>query len=283
MVAYKYKSFMELKRGFCLLILLFGHFLTIKGQIVEMVTEVGIMKIRLYKDTPLHTANFLKNIKDGKYNNVLFHRVINDFMIQSGDPASVNAKPGDVVGNESGKEVIKAEILPQHNHKRGALAAARQPDATNPQKNSSQYQFYIVDGRDYTVSMLKTLENSQNRKKRFKVADSILNVDKNYATKRQLDSLMMAKDFKTADKILEQMYAQTDSIIGKKNLMRFSERQIKEYTTIGGVPNLDGKYTVFGEVFEGNEFIDMIATVKTDANSRPLEDIHILKISILEE
>jgi peptidylprolyl isomerase len=282
MVAYKYRRFMSVNTRFVLFMVLFNGFLSVKAQLVEIVTEQGIMKIMLYKDTPLHTANFIKNIKDGKYNNVLFHRVIKDFMIQTGDPNSVNAKPGELVGGDTGKELIKAEILPNHCHKRGALAAARQPDATNPQKNSSQFQFYIVDGRDYSPYMLTALENKENRKTRYKVADSILYANKNFQTKRQLDSLMNAKDYKTADKILEQMYAQTDSIIGKKNLFKFSARQIMDYTTIGGVPNLDGKYTVFGEVIQGMEIIDMIAEVETDANNRPLNDIHILKITVLE-
>jgi peptidylprolyl isomerase len=283
MVAYKYRRFMRVNTRLVLFIALFGGFLSVKAQLVEIVTEQGTMKLLLYKDTPLHTANFLRNIKDQKYNNVLFHRVMKDFMIQTGDPNSTKAKPGELVGNDSGKEVVKAEIMPNHNHKRGALAAARQPDASNPQKNSSQYQFYIVDGRDYSPYMLKAMENKENRKNRYKVADSILYAEKNFQTKRQLDSLMNAKDFKTADKILEQMYSQTDSIIGKKNLFKFSDRQISEYTTVGGAPNLDGKYTVFGEVIQGLEIIDLIAEAATDANNRPVSDIHILKITILEE
>ena len=283
MVAYKYSAFMVQTKNIALIILLLSAFLSSKAQLVELVTEQGTMKIRLYKDTPLHTANFLKNIKDGKYNNVLFHRVIKDFMIQSGDPASTKAKPGELLGSESGKQTIKAEILPNHRHKRGALAAARQPDMTNPTKASSQYQFYIVDGRDYTIPMLHSLENSQNRPKRYKVADSILYAQKNFMTKRQLDSLMNAKDYKTADKILEQMKPQTDSIIGENNLMKFTKQELDEYSTVGGAPNLDGKYTVFGEVIEGLEVIDLIAGVETDANSRPVNDIHILKITILEE
>lgn len=283
MVAYKYKSFMIVWRFLCLLFLVLNGFLTLNAQLVEIVTEKGILKIRLYDDTPLHKANFLKNIRDGKYNNALFHRVINDFMIQSGDPDSPKAKAGELVGNDRGKEVVKAEILPNHCHKRGALAAARQPDNANPLKNSSQYQFYIVDGKDYTLYMLRSLENSQNRPKRYRVADSILYAAKDFLSKRQLDSLMNARDYRNADKILEAMKPQTDSIIGTKNLMKFTDQQILEYTTSAGAPNLDGKYTVFGEVIEGIEIIDMIATVETDVNNRPKADIHILKITIIGE
>ncbi len=282
MVAYKYKRIIVLNTRLVLFIALFGSFLSVKAQLVEIVTEKGIIRIMLYKDTPLHSANFVRNIKAGKYNNVLFHRVIKEFMIQTGDPGSATAKPGEQVGGDRGTELVKPEILSHHCHKRGALAAARQADGANPDRKSSQFQFYIVDGRDYAPYMLKAMENKENRKNRHKVADSILYAAKNFQTKRQLDSLMMAKDFKTADKILEQMYVQTDSVIGKKNLFKFSDQQILEYTTQGGAPNLDGKYTVFGEVIQGLEIIDIIAEVETDANSRPVIDIHILRITILE-
>ncbi len=253
------------------------------SQVVEFVTEAGRIKVKLYKDTPGHTANFIKNVKDGTYNGVLFHRVINDFMIQGGDPESVKAKPGEVVGYDKSKFEQPAEILPNHFHKRGALAAARQPDATNPEKKSSQYQFYIVVGRDYTRSMLKTLEKNQNRQKRFKVADSLLLNENNLVTKNQLDSLMKAKDYKTADKILDQMETKCDSIIGKNKLTHFSEEQIAEYVNSGGVPNLDGKYTVFGEVIEGLDIVFLIAQYPVDANSRPLTDVHVLKATVIEE
>ena len=253
------------------------------SQVVEFVTDFGKIKVKLYKDTPIHTANFIKNVKDGKYNGVLFHRVIKDFMIQSGDPNSVKAKQGEVLGADISKFQLDPEFTPNHYHKKLALAAARQPDQVNPKKKSSQYQFYIVCGRIYTKPMLKTLENNQNRPKRYKVADSLLIIDKNYTTKKQLDSLMKIKDYKTADKIFDQMKPQTDSIIGLKNLLFFTSQQIEDYTTIGGVPNLDNKYTVFGEVFEGAEYVEMIAGVPVDDHDRPLNDVHVVKATVIEE
>lgn len=282
MVACKYRRFRPLKLAISLFLLLITGLKPLKAQVVELVTEAGIIKVQLYKDTPLHTANFLENVKAGKYKNVLFHRVIKDFMVQTGDPNSVNAKPGQLLGADIGKKTVPAEILPHHYHKRGALAAARQPDDTNPEKRSSQYQFYIVDGRDYTVGMLKALENNQNRPKRYKVTDSLLVAMGDTLAKKQLDSLMKAKDYKNADKILGQLKDKTDAIIGEKNLLKFTEQQIADYTTLGGVPNLDGKYTVFGEVIEGLEFIDVISAVETDKNNRPLTDLKLLKATAIE-
>ncbi|HLP12247.1 MAG TPA: peptidylprolyl isomerase [Flavobacteriales bacterium] len=283
MVAYKYKGIMAFDKAFSGILVWLCLVLPAKAQVVELVTEQGSMKIMLYRDTPLHTANFIKNCKAGKYNGTLFHRVIRDFMIQGGEPSSLNAKPGTLISGESGRETLPAEILPQHYHKRGALAAARQADTENPEKRSSVYQFYIVDGRDYTPYWLRSIEATQNRPKRHKVADSLLKANNNLVTLRMLDSLMNAKDFKTADKILDQMTAQTDSIIGKKNLLKFTERQIADYTTVGGVPNLDGKYTVFGEVIQGLEIIDMISEMPVDPNNRPVADIHIIKAIVIEE
>lgn len=282
MVACKYRRFRPVPAAFMVFLMFLLSAKPLEAQLVELITEKGNIKIRLYDDTPLHKANFLKNVRAGKYKGVLFHRVIRDFMIQSGDPASVNAKPGALLGADIGKETLPAEIKSNHSHKRGALAAARQPDESNPTKRSSQYQFYIVDGRDYTASMLRTLENNQNRPKRYKVADSLLVVAKDSLSKKQLDSLMKVKDYRNADKILGQMTAQTDSIIGPANLLKFTDQQIADYTTLGGVPSLDGKYTVFGEVYEGLEIIDLISGVETDGNNRPSMDIRILDARIIE-
>lgn len=273
----------QIKLQFLALVFALSPLLSTKAQVVEMVTDYGALKIKLYKSTPVHTANFLKNVKEGKYNGVLFHRVIKDFMIQTGDPNSVKAKPGELLGADISKFQLDPEFTSEHYHKKLAVAAARQPDQVNPQKKSSQYQFYIVCGRLYTKPMLKTLENNQNRPKRYHVADSLLIASNNLLTKKQLDSLMQAKDYRTADKILDQMRPQTDSIIGQKNLLHFTEQQITDYTTIGGVPNLDNKYTVFGEVIEGAEFVEKIALVPVDQNNRPLTDVRIVKATVLEE
>ena len=120
---------------------------TVNGHdaIVEIETTEGPIKVLLYGDTPAHQANFLKLAKEGFYDGVLFHRVIKDFMVQTGDPNSKDAAPGAQLGAGDPGYTIEAEILyPKHYHKYGALAAARTGDAVNPERRSSGSQFYIV-------------------------------------------------------------------------------------------------------------------------------------------
>ncbi|MGN1213623.1 MAG: peptidylprolyl isomerase [Bacteroidaceae bacterium] len=125
---------------------------------VEMLTSMGSITIELYNETPLHRDNFLKLVKEGYYNDLLFHRVIADFMIQGGDPDSKNAPEGKMLGDGDPGYTIKAEFrFPQLFHKRGVLAAAREGDDTNPEKRSSGSQFYIVWGQTFSRSDLEKI------------------------------------------------------------------------------------------------------------------------------
>lgn len=117
---------------------------------VLLETSKGNIRIALYNETPLHRDNFIKLVKEGFYDGLLFHRVISSFMIQAGDSASRNAKPGQLLGDSPEGYKVKAEIrYPQLFHKRGAVAAARESDNVNPGRESSVSQFYIVYGRRY--------------------------------------------------------------------------------------------------------------------------------------
>lgn len=120
---------------------------------VTFETSKGIIVVTLYNDTPIHRDNFIRNVKAGTYDGVLFHRCIRNFMIQSGDPTSRNARPGERLGegDETAADRLPAEFrMPQHFHRRGALAAAREGDEYNPEKKSSSQQFYIVTGRTFS-------------------------------------------------------------------------------------------------------------------------------------
>ncbi len=131
----------------------------VRPQVV-LETDSGKVVIELYNETPQHRDNFLKLVAEGYYNGVLFHRVINRFMIQTGDSASRHAQPGELLG-ESSYETYKipAEIRwPQLFHKRGAVAAAREGNDTNPEMQSSMSQFYIVTGRRFNANMLEDAE-----------------------------------------------------------------------------------------------------------------------------
>lgn len=117
-------------------------------------TSEGDITIALYDNTPKHKENFLKLVKDGYYNGILFHRIIQGFMIQTGDPESKGAPAGKMLGNGGPGYTIPAEFKPENYHKRGAVAAARQGDQVNPTKASSGSQFYIVDGKPFNASMM---------------------------------------------------------------------------------------------------------------------------------
>lgn len=125
---------------------------------VLLQTTYGEITLRLSDSTPLHRDNFLKLVKKGYYDSTLFHRVIQDFMIQSGDPKSKNATAGQPLGNGGPGYTIPAEIRVSLFHKKGVLAAARMGDNVNPQKASSGSQFYIVHGKIFTDAGLDSLE-----------------------------------------------------------------------------------------------------------------------------
>jgi len=125
-------------------------------KIVEITTSYGTIKIRLYNETPQHRDNFIKLATEGFYNGTLFHRVINGFMIQGGDPNSKNAAPGVMLGNGDVGYTIPAEFNEKLYHKKGALAAAR---TENPEMASSGCQFYVVQGKAYGEEELKMIES----------------------------------------------------------------------------------------------------------------------------
>lgn len=194
--------------------------------LVKMHTNYGEIVLKLYEETPLHRDNFIKLAQDGIYDGLLFHRVIEKFMIQGGDPDSRDAEPGKMLGEGTLGYNIPAEIVPHLFHRRGALCAAREADEVNPNRESSSSQFYIVQGRTFTEKELNIMS-------------------KNYG-------------------------------------LKLTDEQRKVYTTEGGAPHLDGSYTVFGEVVEGMDVVDKIASVKRDKFDRPLEDVRIEHVEVIK-
>jgi cyclophilin family peptidyl-prolyl cis-trans isomerase len=235
---------------------------------IKIETEFGVIKLKLYNETPLHRDNFIKLINEGVYTDLLFHRVIKNFMIQGGDPTSKNAKPGDLIGTGDLGYTIPAEINPGFYHRRGVLAAARQSDDINPEKRSSASQFYIVQGRKFRAGELDTLQmkmedarKSTMFQEKIKAAEQELN---KLGVEGKQDELMARYNT-----IKEEVTAE----VAKLPSLAFTEEQRQAYTTIGGFPPLDGKYTIFGEVLEGMEVVDNIAQQETDRNDRPMKDI----------
>jgi len=140
-----------------------------KNQYVRIKTSYGQCIIRLYNETPKHRDNFIKLAKSGFYNGTLFHRVIQDFMIQGGDPKSKEAKAGERLGNGDLGYKVPAEFNDSLYHKRGVLAAARD---NNPEKASSASQFYIVEGKRLTDEDMDKLEQTGTNVKGFKIPES---------------------------------------------------------------------------------------------------------------
>ena len=185
--------------------------------LVLLETTFGSMVLELYDDTPFHRDNFVKHAEGKFYDGLLFHRVMANFMIQGGDPQSRHSKPNQPLGRGTPGYTLPAEFRENHVHLKGALAAARVPDAANPEKASSGSQFYIVHGKRVNARHLQLLQESRG--------------------------------------------------------ISYSEEQIADFLRLGGAPHLDGEYTVYGQVIEGFDVIDKIATVSVDRRNRPKEDL----------
>jgi len=128
-----------------------------KERLIKIETTRGDMIIKLYNETPAHRDNMIKLIQDGFYRDQLFHRVINGFMIQGGDPHSKGAEKGQRLGSGGPGYTVPAEIHKDLIHRKGALAAARQGDQVNPERASSGSQFYLVQGRVLNMDELNML------------------------------------------------------------------------------------------------------------------------------
>ncbi len=199
-----------------------------KETLVQIDTDMGKIKVKLYNDTPQHRDNFVKNVNEHLYDGLLFHRVIRQFMIQAGDIHSKNAAADVHLGDGDPDYRIPAEILyPKHFHKAGALCAARTADEVNPDRESSASQFYIVTGKFFTEMELDKME--------------------------------------------------------KEKGIKFSAEERDAYMFKGGRPDLDRLYTVFGEVVDGMKVVDKIQMVETNSDDRPLKNVKIKTMKIVEK
>ena len=191
-------------------------------------TDMGKIKVKLYNDTPQHRDNFIKQIKENRYDGLLFHRVIKQFMIQGGDINSKDASMEQHLVDGDLEYTIPAEIVyPKYFHSRGKLCAARTGDDENPEKASSATQFYIVTGKFFTEHELNKMEKEQG--------------------------------------------------------VSFTPEQKEAYMLEGGTPHLDGKYTVFGEVVKGLKVVDKIQFSDTNSEDRPLKNIKIKSMTIVDK
>ena len=238
---------------------------------IVIITEYGDIELQLYDKTPQHRDNFIKLVKEGYYDGVLFHRVIKQFMIQGGDPDTKNAKPDARLGNGGPGYTIPAEFVPEYIHKRGALAAARMPDQVNPEKASSGSQFYIVHGRIITDAELDQHETQTAQN----------NAGQMYIQYIKEEEEIMQKAGQTVIPDSVQMRAgRRATAYMREHPYRMTDENRQTYMTIGGAPHLDGEHTVFGEVVKGMEVVDKIAALETSEADRPIIDVKIKKMKL---
>jgi len=249
-----------------------------EGPVVRLETSKGDILIRLSNLTPAHRDNFLKLVREGKYNGVLFHRVIDNFMIQSGDVGSVGAPKGKMLGSGDVGYRVDAEFrYPKLYHRRGMLAAAREGDDTNPGRKSSGSQFYIVTGKVFNDSSLTQMERRMNMENERRIWAEL--------QKQNRDSIMAlrrARDNEGLEKLRLSLVGKLEKEM-KEHPAVIPEDIRMAYKTVGGTPHLDGAYTVYGEVIDGMDVVDAIQKADTDQYDRPEEDITIIKATVVEE
>ncbi len=248
-----------------------------KGDvIVDLNTSMGNIRVLLYGDTPRHLENFVKLVDTGYYDGVLFHRVINDFMVQTGDPTSKNAPKGKMLGMGDPDYKIEAEfVYPKHFHKRGALAAAREGDSVNPEKKSSGSQFYIVTGKTYSEGQLDQMDARRIQQQKQNIFNALVMENRD-----TIMALRRDKNQAALQQLQDKLIAATDSAAAAApDTLTAAQRQA--YSTVGGTPHLDGSYTVFGEVISGMDVVDKIQKAETDPNDRPLDDISIISAKVV--
>lgn len=237
---------------------------------VEMATNMGNMTFVLYDDTPLHRNAFLELTRDAYFDNTLFYRVIEGFMIQGGSRDSRNAPQGAFIGYGDPTKTVNDEILEHHICKKGALCAPRQPNEVNIFKQSDISQFFVIQGRVYTPGRLDTLELAVNRPIRNKIVKEVYNETQKekFASLKAEERFTEAKQL--ADSIKDEIAFRYTMAQGK---LEFTSEQRQAYSTVGGSLEIENEYTVFGEIIDGIEVIDKIAALKTDKNNRPYTDV----------
>lgn len=246
------------------------------GPTVMISTSLGDIKIRLYDATPRHRDNFLKLVAENYYDSVLFHRVIKDFMVQTGDPTSKNAGPNAQLGAGDPSYMIEAEIdYPRFFHKYGALAAARTADQVNPERRSSGSQFYIVTGKKYSVGQVMQMEQRMTQQA---MQDYFQKLSRDYQD--TIQAYYKAGDKVALEELRQKLIKQTEENVKP---IKMTEEIVSAYTTVGGTPHLDGAYTVFGEVLDGMAVVEKIQNSATGRGDRPVEDIKILGMKVVEE
>ncbi len=246
-------------------------------QYVLISTSYGDIKIKLYRETPLHRKNFINLVKNNYYDGQIFYRVVPGSLIQAGDyktAANPNIKDA---GLNDVDYTIQSEINPaQRIHKRGALAAA----SYNKGEFSSGSHFYIVSHKKFKDSEIAAAEKTYTN---TLVNQKFIEIQKPYS--KELANLRAFAETgdnakkREHDKKVQELMAQARKEVTP---FRYPQLQRSLYSNLGGMPSLDPHYTVFGEVVEGMDVVDKISSVSV-REGRPRENVFIKKVTVLNE
>jgi len=242
---------------------------------IEMETELGRILIQLFDETPLHRDNFKQLAHDGYYDSLQFHRIIEHFVIQAGDPESKTFPFPSDIGSGGLDYTIPAEFHPTIFHKRGTVGMARDD---NPNRASSSTQFYIVQGRVQTDSTLTLAEDRING---WLARYYVRTAPENQPLLDAIETYMALGDTLNLTKANSQL---NDLIASFTDfpLYTIPDEHRTVYKTLGGIPHLDQNYTIFGEVIQGMHIVDEFAKVETDSADRPLNPARILFMRVVE-
>jgi len=248
---------------------------------IEMVTNYGTIIMRLSDETPKHRNNFIKLVNQKFYDSLSFHRVIENFIIQTGDPETKNLNSDKAPGASDLPYRVPKEINNNLFHKRGALNAAREGDDTNPEQASSSTQFTIVQGRVYNDS---TLDYQLSRLNKWLAYNKVVNKPAHKSKLDDMNELFKNWDSTKIDSynaIKKELDSFTDIELTIMTKYEYPNKHREVYKTLGGAAHLDRNYTVFGEVVKGMNVVDSIAVVEKDG-SKPLKDVRIITARMIE-
>ena len=238
-----------------------------KDYLVTFHTPYGEMIAVLYDQTPRHKENFLELAAKGDYDSLTFHRIMNEFMIQSGDVNQAKNDPNYLT------YTITAEFVPSLHHRKGAIGAARRNENVNPSKASSGSQFYIVQGRRWSEEELTTDVTKMNN-----ALGTLFLLPEYDSMKNLLQETYQKRDFNTYNKMVLQLVPVVEERLGLNVKRSVRPERMQSYTTVGGAPHLDDEYTEFGQVVKGFSVIDQIAAVQVQGE-KPVDEIF-LRISV---
>ena len=239
-----------------------------KDYVATIETRHGKIVAVFFDDTPVHKSNFIELAEAGRFDSTEFQRVMKGFMAQGGDVFTKEDLP------PADWPTLPAEIKRNHFHKKGMIAAARQPDGVNPEKRSNGSQFYIVLGKVYTEpELLVDFTKLQPAFMKYIQLGSQEDLKKEYIR------LYEAQEFDSLTALLVSKREEIEKSLNINATKDFSPEQIEAYTTVGGTPHLDGEYTVFGQVIQGMDVVEKIGEETTDFRDRPIDPVF-MKVTV---